>query len=84
MIERIFAFMLAVGFVALLAVFLFVYMPYWFKNESYPTEYEDIVERYSEEYGIDKEFVFAVIRTESNFNPDRSYADNRGFLRLGI
>ena len=70
MIKRIFAFMLADGFVALLAVFLFVYMPYWFKNESYPTEYEDIVERYSEEYGIDKEFVFAVIRTESNFNPD--------------
>ena len=62
--------MLAVGFIVLLAVFMFVYMPYWFKSESYPTEYEDIVERYSDEFGIDKEFVFAVIRTESNFNPD--------------
>ncbi len=70
MVKRIAAFLLLIAFVAALIFFMFVYMPYWFRNESYRTDYADLVERYSSEYGIDKNFVFSVIRTESNFDPN--------------
>ncbi|WP_238988806.1 lytic transglycosylase domain-containing protein [Calorimonas adulescens] len=36
----------------------------------YPTKYMDIVERYAVEYGIDPYLVLAVIKAESNFNPE--------------
>lgn len=36
----------------------------------YPVRYESIVEKYSKEYGIDESLIFAVIKTESSFNPD--------------
>ncbi len=69
-IKRIGALILLVLFVCFLGAFLFGYMPYWFGQESYRTDYQDIVEKYSEEFGIDEAFVFAVIKTESNFDPD--------------
>lgn len=69
MIKRIGAFILLIGFIAALVFFLFGYMPYWFKSETYLTEYSEIVDKWSEVYNIDRNFVFAVIRTESNFNP---------------
>lgn len=34
----------------------------------YPIQHEEIVTRYAEEYGIDKELVYAVIKAESNFD----------------
>lgn len=70
MLKRIGAFIILIGFIAALMCFLFGYMPYWFKSETYLTEYSEIVDKWSEAYGIDRAFVFAVIRTESNFNPD--------------
>ncbi|MCD7785146.1 MAG: lytic transglycosylase domain-containing protein [Oscillospiraceae bacterium] len=69
-IKRIAAFILLILFVCGLGAFLFGYMPYWFGSESYRTDYQEIVEKYSEEFGIDEAFVFAVIKTESNFDPD--------------
>ncbi|MCD7732696.1 MAG: lytic transglycosylase domain-containing protein [Oscillospiraceae bacterium] len=68
-IKRIGAFILLILFVCGLGAFLFGYMPYWFGSESYRTDYREIVEKYSEEFGIDEAFVFAVIKTESNFDP---------------
>ncbi|MCC8131690.1 MAG: lytic transglycosylase domain-containing protein [Oscillospiraceae bacterium] len=68
-IKRIGAFILLILFVCFLGAFLFGYMPYWFGQESYRTDYQEIVEKYSEEFGIDEAFVFAVIKTESNFDP---------------
>ncbi len=68
-IKRIAAFLLLILFVGFLGAFLFGYMPYWFGQESYRTDYSELVEKYSEEFGIDKAFVFAVIKTESNFDP---------------
>lgn len=35
----------------------------------YPVKYESIVEKYSEEYGIDETLILAIIKTESSFNP---------------
>ncbi|MDI6601131.1 MAG: lytic transglycosylase domain-containing protein [Thermoanaerobacteraceae bacterium] len=36
----------------------------------YPLKYMDIVEKYADEYGIDPYLVLAVIKAESNFNPE--------------
>jgi soluble lytic murein transglycosylase len=41
------------------------------------------VEKYSEENGLDKYLVYAVIKAESNFNPNvKSNADARGLMQL--
>lgn len=34
-----------------------------------PTEYDTYVQKYSQEYNLDENLVYAVIKTESNFNP---------------
>ena len=34
----------------------------------YPVKYKDIVERYSQEFNLDKELVYGVINVESSFN----------------
>jgi len=36
----------------------------------YPLKYEDSVQKYSVEYGVDANLLYAVIKTESSFNPD--------------
>lgn len=36
----------------------------------YPTEYSEYVEKYSEEYKVDKYLIYSIIKTESKFNPD--------------
>ena len=49
----------------------------------YPTKYSEYVEKYSEENGIDKYLVYAIIKAESNFDPNvKSSADARGLMQL--
>lgn len=49
----------------------------------YPMKYTEYVEKYSEEYGISRELLFAVIKTESSFNPDAvSNADAVGLTQI--
>ena len=36
----------------------------------YKIEYKSIVEKYSKEFGIEKELIFSIIKNESNFNKD--------------
>ena len=49
----------------------------------YPTKYSEYVEKYSEENGIDKYLVYAIIKAESNFDPNvKSDADARGLMQL--
>ena len=49
----------------------------------YPTKYSEYVEKFSEENGIDKYLVYAIIKAESNFNPNvKSNADARGLMQL--
>ena len=38
----------------------------------YPHKYADIVEKYSAQYNVDEDLVYAVIRTESSFRTDAS------------
>lgn len=50
---------------------------------TYPTDYEEYVIKYSAEYDIDPRFVFAVINTESHFNPEAvSEVGARGLMQI--
>lgn len=72
-------FLLAAGVLFLTAVT--VYTP--LMEKLYPREYSDIVEKYSEEYGVDEILIYAVIKTESGFKPDSvSVADARGLTQI--
>lgn len=49
----------------------------------YPIEYEDYVSKYSKEYGVDETLVYAVIKTESNFDPEAvSSVNAKGLMQL--
>ena len=49
----------------------------------YPTQYSEYVEKYSEENGLDKYLVYAIIKAESNFNPEvTSSSDAKGLMQL--
>ena len=42
----------------------------FFMKAFYPMEYSEYVEQSSEKYGLDKALVYAVIKTESGFDPN--------------
>lgn len=69
MLKRILGVLISILLIGSLAAFLFVYMPYAVKNNSYPLKFTDEVDRYSAEFDVDKAFVYAVIKVESNFDP---------------
>ena len=49
----------------------------------YPTKYSEYVEKYSEENGLDKYLVYAIIKAESNFDPEvTSNMNARGLMQL--
>lgn len=49
----------------------------------YPMKYTEYVEKYSAEFGIDKNLLYAVIKTESSFNPEAvSHADAVGLTQI--
>ena len=49
----------------------------------YPTKYSEYVEKYSEENGLDKYLVYAIIKAESNFNPEATSSSGaRGLMQL--
>lgn len=54
-----------------------------YKAYFYPTKYSEYVEKYSEEYGVDKYLIYAVIKTESGFNEKaESNVGARGLMQL--
>ncbi len=53
------------------------------KDLIYPRHYENIIEEYADEYGIDKWLVMALIRSESGFDAAAtSHAGARGLMQL--
>ena len=49
----------------------------------YKQEYLEYVEKYSNEYNVDKYLIFAIIKTESNFNQDAvSHREAKGLMQL--
>jgi len=60
---------------------IYAYRQYVLK--SYPTEYQTYVRRYAREYGLDEYLVYAVIKTESGFNPNaESNVGARGLMQI--
>lgn len=56
---------------------------YKYIKESYPIKYQAHVERYAAENHLDKYFVYAVIKTESGFNPSaESNVGARGLMQI--
>lgn len=53
------------------------------KKIQYPKKYSQIVEKYSDLYGVDDNLVYAVIRTESHFKSDsESGAGAKGLMQI--
>ncbi len=74
---------ISVLIVAVLLVSLLVYSRRVYLKNAYPIKYGEYVEKYCEEYNLDPYFVFAVIRTESNFTPNvHSSVDARGLMQV--
>lgn len=53
-----------------------------FKNLFFPSAYEDLIHKYSNQYDVDKYLVMAVIRAESNFIPDAHSGKASGLMQL--
>ena len=54
-----------------------------YMRSAYPVEYEEYVEAYAAEYGLPPSLLYAVIRTESDFNPEAvSSAGAVGLMQL--
>lgn len=64
-------------------IFIFFYTGNKLLNYAFPIEYENIIEKYTNKYGVEKELVFAVINTESRFRPDAiSLKGARGLMQI--
>ncbi len=54
-----------------------------FYRQNYPRGYEEAVVKYADEYGIDPNFIWAIIKTESDFRPDAtSNVGARGLMQI--
>lgn len=68
---------------AILALVFYKMSPEILKKYVYPKKYSEYVEKYSQEYNIDENFIYAVIKTESGFNPDaKSNVGAVGLMQL--
>lgn len=55
----------------------------WIDRLIYPEEYYETVMKYSEEYSVPSELIFAVIKVESDFEPDaKSHAGAIGLMQM--
>ncbi len=62
---------------------LLVYMPFSLKQNTYPIHFSEEVERYSKEFDVDKALIYAVIKVESNFEPEaKSDAGAIGLMQI--
>ena len=76
-----------IKFFIFIIVLLIIFLFFIFKDKViktiYPTEYYDIVEKYSKEYNVDKYLIFAIIKAESNFKEDASSKKGaKGLMQL--
>lgn len=49
----------------------------------YKTDYSEFVNKYAEQYGVEKELIFSIIKVESNFNCNaKSVSNAKGLMQL--
>lgn len=73
----------AVSFFCVLAVLCGAFAVRTALHSLYPLCYAEFVETYTEQYGLEKSFVFAVIKCESGFNPTAvSPVGARGLMQI--
>ena len=54
-----------------------------YMRAAYPLKYSEYVEQYADQYGFSPSLVYAVIRTESEFDPDIvSYKEAKGLMQI--
>jgi soluble lytic murein transglycosylase len=54
-----------------------------YTRRTHPIEFSETVERYAREFGVDKFLIYAVIKTESSFNPQaESHLGARGLMQI--
>ena len=55
----------------------------WYQKTAYPREYSQYVEKYAREYQVDEDLIYAVIKTESGFDPKAvSVNDAKGLMQI--
>lgn len=56
---------------------------YAIQNKNYPTAYSEYVDKYSKQYNVPKDVIYAVIKVESNFAYNaQSYKNARGLMQI--
>lgn len=74
---------LAVGAIIYYYLFCILKIDITIKKHMYPLAHKEYVEKYAEEYGVDKYLIYAIIKTESNFNKNaHSSKDARGLMQI--
>lgn len=80
---RFLCFLAVVGFLIVGGVLLLMPAADQAARALYPRTYREWVEQYSKEYAMDQNLIYAVAKTESNFDPNaHSKADARGVMQL--
>lgn len=78
-IKRLFIFLLILAIIIVIGVYFMIYFSVNERHEPYM----DLIMKYSEEYRLEPELVTAIIKTESDFEPEVvSHADAVGLMQL--
>lgn len=82
MLKKLSKFLVVCVVIAFLAI-LIVNVADYCKKQFYPQKYQQYVEMYSEKYDMDSYLIYAVIKTESNFDEQaESNVGARGLMQL--
>ena len=64
-------------------IVIFIFAAYLLLNMKYPLSYVETIDKYAEEYGVDKYLVYSMINTESGFNKEaQSHKGAKGLMQI--
>ena len=68
---------------AIICIILVVLISVWTSRCLFPHPYADIIAKYCNQYDVDENLVFALIKAESNFKQDAvSHAEAKGIMQI--